>query len=106
MSKKTLYGETEGVIVAIGNLFKVVHPGTNTFDSDGLVTDESTINSISLPYEFDGETFTVHYPEADYGTWIRKAFTDTSKFYGYSYDVRTKKMLTMYGEKSLKKVVK
>lgn len=103
MRKKTLYGETEG-IVSEGPIrcYKALCPYTGRIDPNGLVTEERTIKSISLPYEFDGEVLKVHFPESDMGSIIMKAYTLISVFYGYSYTVKTPKMLTGYSESSLK----
>lgn len=102
MRTKTLYGEKEGVITRIEKVFSEVYED-GTFNSDGLMTLESTIDSISIPYTFDGETLVVEYPETDYGSFIMKARKRVSKFSGYSYCVKTEKMNTIYPERSLSK---
>ena len=91
---RTLYGEFEGTIIKFQRVFKSI-------DST-LCIEESTIKSIQLPHTFDGETLTVNYPEQDFGDFIYKARTQVSKFYGYSYTVRSAKMLTTFSERSLK----
>lgn len=95
MSKKTWYNEKEGVILEGPiRIFKDVF-GT-------LCTSENEIKSICLPYEFDGETLTVHYPQRDMGSFIQKEFTQVSKFSHYSYFVKSSKMNTGYPERMLK----
>lgn len=94
MKKPTLYGETFGTISE--------GPAKCFKSESGLVTEERTIKSIQLPYEFDGEILVVHYPEHDYGTWIEKAHSSTSVFCFYSYTVKTPKILTVYRESSLR----
>jgi formate-dependent nitrite reductase cytochrome c552 subunit len=79
-----------GEITEIERLFKEVDRNNN-FNPDGLVTLENTIKDCSLPYTFDGETLVIEFPEQDFGTLIRKAFTHTSKFYGYGYTIKLKK---------------
>jgi hypothetical protein len=81
-----------GVIKEIEKLYKRVDKNNN-FESDGLVTLENTIKDCSLPYTFDGETLIIEFPEQDFGTFIQKAFTHTSKFYGYGYTVNFNKSL-------------
>lgn len=98
---KTLYDETVGIITNIDRLFKKVYPN-GEFDPDGLVTEEKTIKGIQIPYEFDGETLIVHYPQWETETVIMKAYSETRKFYGYSYTVKSLKMNTLHFEKSLK----
>jgi hypothetical protein len=100
--KPTLYGETEGKVTEVGKIFMELDSHTGTFKRGGLATEERDIKSIQIPYEFDGETLKVHYPEDDYGQWIEKARTEVSKFYGYAYTVKTPKMLTLFAESSLK----
>lgn len=103
MRRKTLYGETEGEIVEFGKDFQEIDRYGN-FKQGGLVISEREINSIKLPFKFDGETLTIDYPQGDYGSFIWKAVTIEYKFSGYSYSVKTPKMLTLYAEKSLRKI--
>ena len=102
MKRKTLYGETTGEITRVEKVFQEVDAHGN-FDPDGLATLESTIESIAVPYTFDGETLTVESPQMDCGNIIIKARTRVSKFKGYAYSVKSPKMNTIYSEGSLKK---
>lgn len=107
MSTKTLYGEVEGVIVERTKIYKVVtriSNGRSFPETNGLVHEERRIDSICLPYRFDGNTLEIDYPEKDYGSFIQKAFTTISEFYGYSYTIKTPKMLTSYSERQLRKI--
>jgi len=107
MSTKTLYGEVEGVIVDITRTYKVVSKvinGNSFFETNGLVHEERHIHSICLPYRFDGNTLEIDYPQKDYGSFVQKAFTTISEFYGYSYTVKTPKMRTSYSERQLRKI--
>jgi small-conductance mechanosensitive channel len=110
-SKSDLYGQTVGIVVNVQRMYKEVNRFSGRMERGGLTTDESTIKSISLPYTFDGETLTVDFPESDFGTFIQKAFTMVSKFYGYSVTVETKtpksctgQALTSWSEKSISKL--
>ncbi len=78
----------DGVIKEIRRIYSEVTI-EGKFKKNGLVQFEDNISSIALPYEFDGETLKVHYPEGDFGTWIRKPFTMVSKFIGYAYVVKS-----------------
>lgn len=103
MRKATLYGETSGEVVEVRRVYQRVCPHTRSIDPRGLVTEESHIDMIKIPFERMGQNvFAVHYPERDYGTWVEKAKTEVSVFCGYSVLVKTPKMLTVYSEKSLK----
>ena len=103
MRRKTLYGETEGEIIEFGKDFQEIDRYGN-FKQGGLIMSEREINSIKLPFKFDGETLMIDYPQGDYGSFILKAVTIEYKFSGYSYSVKTPKMLTLYLEKSLRKI--
>lgn len=108
MSRATLYGEKEGVIIAFDKNYKAVRKiygdGRVLQEFDGLVQEEGHIKNIRLPYRFDGVTLEVDYPETDYGTFIQKAYTSIYEFCGYSYTVKTDKILTCYSERQLKKI--
>tara|TARA_R110000868_G_scaffold94947_1_gene261424 strand:- start:330 stop:692 length:363 start_codon:yes stop_codon:yes gene_type:complete len=99
-----LYGMTRGTIYNIDRIFQEIDPRTGQFDLRGLATFESTIKFTAIPYEFDGETLTVHFPESGFGGWTEKAKTQVSKFYGYAYSVRSAKMNTVWSERQLKAV--
>lgn len=77
-------------VVEIGKKFKETDEQQN-FVYDGLVTFESDIKFIKLPYTFDGQTLVVEFPEEDFGGFKREAYKRTSAFYGYYYDVRVVK---------------
>mgnify|MGYP001469295418 CR=1 FL=1 len=98
---KDLYGAKSGKIVELVRCYLEVDDNGN-FKSDGLLTTENTIASTCLPYSFDGMTLTVKFPRTDFGTWIQKAYTHTSKFYGYCYVVKCPKLRTEYHERSLR----
>ncbi|QST02441.1 hypothetical protein IMZ31_23620 (plasmid) [Pontibacillus sp. ALD_SL1] len=74
------------------------------FAEDGLVTLESSIESISVPYEFDGEVLRIHMEEQDYGDWIKKAHTKTSRYWkmGYIVKIDENSHLTLISEDQLK----
>jgi hypothetical protein len=92
MVRPNLYGETEGVIVRVERNFK---------SESGLVTMESTIKSIQLPYRFNGERLEVDHPEQDLGGFIQKAYTHVSVFSGYSYCVEAGSLRSIYPERAL-----
>lgn len=100
MRSPSLYNETTGEIVEVERVFKRVNRNGN-FEPDGLETLERTIKNIAIPYEFDSNKLTVHYPEYDYGDWVQKARTETSLFYSYAYTVKTASMLCIYPQHSL-----
>jgi len=95
---KTLYNETEGEIVEVERIFKEWENGK--FRRGGLCTSEDTIPLGCLPTTFDGVTLVVSYPKSILG----EAKDMVSKFYGYAYTIRTPKGLTVFSEKSLKKL--
>jgi len=97
----THYGETEGTITRVERVYQKINQFTGKIDPKGLVTTESTIKSICLPYTFDGNTLTVHYPKQDCGTFVMKAHTDISVFNGYACVVKTPKILTQFMERRL-----
>ncbi len=55
------------------------------FKRGGLHTLERTIKSICIPFEFDGNRLTVHYPAS---TGFGNAFTTVSLFHSWSYTVQ------------------
>jgi hypothetical protein len=75
------------------------------FDRDGLATLERTIQSIKLPYEFDGETLKIRIPASTlklkHGEMRENARTRTSKFFGYACTVTTEKMNSVFSEEDL-----
>jgi len=103
MRRKTLYGETEGEIVSIQRTYQETWED-GSFRYEGLCHLENDIKSILLPHTFDGETLTIDYPQRDFGGFIKKANTHVYKFSGYSYSVKTLRVLTLYSEKTLKKI--
>lgn len=104
MSKPTLYNEMEGIIISVERNYKQLHShlpaDKEAFDPRGLVTRESDIQDIKIPYRFDGEYLEVDYPNGD---GFR---TERSKFYGYSYTIKTEKMHSIYPEYALTLVKK
>jgi hypothetical protein len=101
MTSKNLYGENEGEITEVEKIFHELDRN-GEFKVGGLTTLESTINSIRLPYTFDGETLTIEMPQSDLGEIIIKARTHISKFKGYAYTVKTPKMNTIISESSVR----
>jgi len=100
--KADLYGMTQSTIVKVEKVFREVDPRTGEIDPRGLTTLEHTIEHTSLPYEFDGETLTVHFPERVYSGFVEPARVMTSKFSGYSYTTRNEKMSTIWSERALR----
>lgn len=96
MARPNLYGETVGVITEIQKCYKS--------EDSGLVTFESTIKGIRLPYTFENDVLTVHYPEREDDRFIEKAYTSISRFYGYAVTVKTPKMLTIIQERKVKAI--
>ena len=103
MRRKTMYGETEGEITAVDREFLETY-SNGSFNSRGLMQSERHIETIKLPYTFDGETLTIEHPQRDFGTFILKAVTMVYKFKSYSYVVKTPRINTLYLEGSLKKI--
>lgn len=103
ITKGKVAGE-KGEVVEIEKSFLEVDEEGN-FNRDGLLTMESTITSIKLPYTFDGETLKVEHPERDYGNWVQKKYTHTAKFYQNAYTIRLqgKGYLVMVTEDHLKR---
>jgi len=97
MKRANLYGEKVGVITKVNRLYKRICKHTGGFDPDGLVTSEDTISSICIPYEFDGETLIVDY--GDKSQFVKGK--ETSKFYGYTYTIKSAKMLSEYSESGI-----
>ena len=98
-----IWGYTTGTVVETGRAFKEVFDGTREINPDGLVQDERDIKSICLPYEFDGETLTVYYPEKEYTNFVQKAFTKTSIFYTHRITVKSAGGLSLHLQHRLKK---
>lgn len=92
MKSPNLYGEKVGVITRVERIYRDLDKYTGKIDPHGLSTAEGTISSISLPYEFDGETLVVKYPDGK----ERKAI-----FTGYAYTIKSAKMNSMYPESGL-----
>lgn len=78
----------KGEIINIEKTYKEVE-SDGSFMEGGLVTLESTISSIALPYQFDGEALKVEFPESKYGDYVQMAYMKESRFYGYSYTIKT-----------------
>jgi hypothetical protein len=95
MKVKTLYGETHGEVVEAEKEFLELDRFGN-FREDGLIFSEREIDSIALPYTFDGETLTIEQPQREYSI--------VYKFSGYGYTIKTPKSLTSYPENYLKKI--
>jgi hypothetical protein len=102
---KNLYDETSGEVTQVEKIFQEVGDD-GKFDMDGLATLEDTIQSIKLPYKFDGETLNIRIPASTiklrHGEMRENARTRTSKFYGYAYTVTTDKMNSVFSEISLR----
>lgn len=105
MSKPNLWKEAVGVIVESEKMFKEIDEN-GRFVVGGLVTSERSISSIVLPYEFDGETLKVTYPEQVFacyggGTVSMPERVRISKFFRHSYTIKTEKGLSSYPEKMI-----
>lgn len=72
------YGSKEAVIERVERGFKECNERTGEFYSDGLLTLESTIKNICIPYDFDGETLKVHHTD----------HTRVARFNKFYYTVR------------------
>lgn len=105
---KTLYGEDRGIIVEVDRTFrdvrKIYENNKVLEEYDGLVHEERHIKNCVLPYRFDGVTLEIDYPQADYGTFIQKAFTSVAEFHGYCYVVQSEKMRTSFSQRHLIKI--
>lgn len=95
-----LYNETSGRIIEVERVYKRLDKYTGKFDPQGLVTRESDISSIAIPYTFDGETLTLTYPKGSLHG--EREIVETAKFYGYAYTVESPKMRSVFSESSLK----
>jgi len=107
LKRPDLYGCTKGKVVEVERLYKRIEQFCDgwDFESGGLVSIERDISHICIPYDFDGETLTVHYPESQFGDWTQRAHSEKSKFFGWGVTVETKKMRTFVNEKFVKKEV-
>lgn len=94
MKSPNLYGEKVGVITRVERIYQEVDRFTGKIDPHGLATMEGTISSISIPYEFDGETLVVKYPDG------REC---KSVFKGYAYCIKSAKMNSVYSESGITK---
>lgn len=98
LKSPTLFKEWEGKVVEVQRLFKRLN-SAGKFDPHGLVTRESEIESIKLPYTLVDDVLTVTYPsDGPFG-----GRTEKSAFYGYAYTIKTPKMLSIYSESGLTK---
>jgi len=97
----TLYNETYGTITEVDEIFKMIRPD-GSFEPRGLCHLKSTIKDIAIPYEFDGETLTIHFPAGGYGNWTTPAHDMVSKFKGYAYTIKTPQMNSVFNESRLK----
>lgn len=88
VTAKTPKGTFTGKITETDRIFKNIDRFTGGFERNGLCTFESDIDSIQIPYTFDGETLVVSYPEQKFNGGSLDAHTRTAKFYGYSYTVQ------------------
>lgn len=91
LSKPDLEGNTDGEITRVEKLFKELDPYTGKFKRSGLVTMESTIEAGCLPKRFDGWTLEVDFPQQEFDSFIQKAWTMKSFFYGYACTVKASK---------------
>jgi len=93
-----LYGGTESEVKEVTRTYAEIDlPGN--FIRDGLRIMESDISSISIPYDFDGETLTVYYPA---GRLSPTSFTKVYKFFGYNYVITNSKINSVYPQRNLK----
>ena len=87
-TKNANYANQTGVVVEVESGFKEIINESGVFDPDGLLTLERTIESIRLPFEFDGWMLKVFHPETNLGEYVQKAYTRTAIFYGFYYSIR------------------
>lgn len=99
--KPDLYGMTGGKIIEIHRAYKRIDKYTGKFESGGLLTSEDMIESICLPYTFDGETLTVTYPVDQFRS---HEVVETSKFYGYTVVAQNERMCTIFMDHRVKKL--
>lgn len=92
MKSPNLYGEKVGVISRVERIYKEVDRFTGKVDPHGLATMEGTISSMSVPYEFDGETLVIKYPDGR----ERKSI-----FSKYGYTIKSAKMNSLYSESGI-----
>ena len=96
--RSDLYGRTAGKVLDVIRIYKQLMP-SGAFDSAGLTIMETDITGIQLPYEFDGDTLTIHYPATQFST----ARTRQYKSFAWVYVVQTKCMTTVFSEICLSK---
>lgn len=96
-------GEVEGEITEVDRTFMTIDPQSGRFKTGQMAsaTFERDIESIVLPFEFDGETLTIHYPEMKFTGGSMDPHTEVSKFHHYSYVVKTPKWNIVFPEPSL-----
>jgi len=98
MLRADLYGCKTGEVVEVTRIYKHLMPN-GTFDDGGLTIMETDIKGIQLPYGFDGDTITIHYPATQFST----ARTRQYKSYSWVYAVKSKSMTTVLSEICLAK---
>lgn len=97
------HGEIEGEVTKVDRTFMAINPQTGRFLTGPMAsaTFEQDIKSICIPYEFDGETLTVHFPESKFTGGSLDAHDEVSKFHHYSYHVNSPKLNIITPERSL-----
>lgn len=89
-SRISTYKGCKGIVTEIERAFKEIDEDGN-WVLDGLVTMESSIPSISLPYQYDGQTLVVEHPESNFGGFQMEAYTRKAKPYEFVYTVKISK---------------
>lgn len=96
-----LYGETEGTVIESERTYQATYDWNDTeIDEDGLRIRESDIDIISIPYDFDGETLTIHYPPNP--TLYRDGKRKVYKLHSTSYTIDTGRIHAIYPEEALR----
>jgi len=85
--KSNLVGETDGVIYERERCFRAFDRVTGR--QDGMITTESSIDSIAIPHEFDGRRLVVHFPSSNIGEFSQKSVDQVSEFYCWGYSVKS-----------------
>lgn len=98
----SLYGETEGEIVEVERTYLALDKwalerGEERFDEDGLLTLESDIPYIAVPYTFDGTYLVLDFGKDDRHITGKR----TSKLHGIAYTIQTEKIRMVVSEKQV-----
>lgn len=83
-AKTKHWPELYAVIMDVDRLYSEID-SNGRLVRGGLNQRESDITNICIPYTFDGDMLTVHYPDSI----VRRAHTQQYKFSGYTYTVKS-----------------